>query len=323
MICPVCGTHVSDSATVCPACHAVLNQPHTPAHNGGVFCKNCGALVPPGRITCPNCGFPLDDDLVEKVVEREAGENKPQLAAGEAKAEQVESVIPAKPSDGYRSAAPKEHMPHTRVVLLAALCAILVVAGTVLLITQPWNPESNIRHALTDADTSMAGYPGEITRLTGQDKTVSDSDDSDPLYDELSTFYSTLSDISSKADSNEETLRNVVSGQSSEVSSGANEAEQLSLDLSNAITEFQNQDFSSSPYVDQAQSLTTLSSYLRNRLDAMSEAWSAVKAASSPTDAYSKVSELLDEGSSGNSADTWKNMFDSNYEAAQPQQQSS
>lgn len=326
MICPTCGTHVPDDATVCPACHASLKQTHTPAQSGGVFCKNCGALVPPGRITCPSCGFPLDDDLVEKVVESEAGVSKPALKPGEPKAEQVESVIPAKPEDGYRSATPKEHMPHARVVLTAAICALIVVGGTVLMITKPWDPDSNVRHALTDADTSWAGYPGEITRLTGQDKIASSDDsssDSDPLYDKLTSFYSTLGDIASKADSNEETLRSVAAGDSSDASTGSSEAEQLSLDLSNAISDFQDQDMGSSPYEEQAENLTTLSSYLRNRLDAISQAWNAVKSASSPTDASSEVSSLLDENSSGTAADTYKTLFDDAYANAQPQQQSS
>lgn len=323
MICPTCGTHVPDDATVCPACHASLNQTHTPAPSGGVFCKNCGALVPPGRTTCPDCGFPLDDALVEQAIEREAGVNEPKIKPGQARAEQVESVIPAKPRDGYSSSSPKEHMPHARVVFTAALCALLLVGGTVLLITRPWDPDSNIRHALTDADTSWAGYPGEITRLSGQDKTVSNDTGSDPLYDKLTSFYSTLGDIASKADANEDTLRGVVSGDSTEVSNGASEAQQLALDLSNAISDFENQDMSSSPYEDQAQALITLSSYLRNRLDAISQAWTAVSSASTPSDASSTVSSLLDQNSSGTAADTYKSLFDQSYASAQPQQQSS
>lgn len=330
MICPVCGTHVPDDATVCPACHAKLHENQAPAtQGGGVFCKKCGALVPAGRVTCPVCGFPLDDELVETVIEHEAGLGEQEAQPTHAVAEQVESVIPPKPVDGYQTSSPKEHMPHFRVVLVTALCALLAVGGTALAITRPWDPNSNIRHALTDADTSWAGYPGELSHLSGQDKTATkqeedgfDDSSSDPLFDKLTSFYSTLGDISSKADSNEETLRSVVAGNGGDASQGADDAKQLSLDLSNAISDFQDQDMGSSPYEDQAQSLTTLASYLRNRLDAMTQAWSAVTLAPEPTDAASKVSALLDGGSSGG-ADAWKSMFESNYDAAQPQQQSS
>lgn len=325
MICPTCGTHVPDDATICPACHAQLHAHHASgAQREDVFCKNCGALVPPGRISCPSCGFPLDDELVESVIEHEAGEAKPKASARRPKAAQIESVIPAKPSDGYRSAAPKEHFPHYKVVITAAVCALLAVGGTVLLITQPWNPNINVRHATTDADTSMAGYPGEISKLSGQDKSQSESgsEGSDPYYDELSSFYTTLGDISSKADDNEKTLRSVVSGGGDDAAKGADEAKQLSLDLSNAITEFSNHDFSSSPYEDQGKALETLASYLRNRLDVLSSAWSAATSASAPADASAKVTSLLDDTASGSSSATWKQLFSQNYESAKPQEQS-
>lgn len=325
MICPTCGTHVPDDATVCPACHARLQARREPAQREGVFCKNCGALVPPGRITCPSCGFPLDDELVESVIEHEAGEAKPKPAAKRAKVAQPESVIPARPKDGYRSASPKEHMPHYRVVLTAALCALVAVGGTVLAITQPWNPNANVRHATTDADTSMAGYPGEVTYLSGQDKTATQEETTgtDPYFEEVSSFYDTLGTISSKADDNETLLRDIVAGKGGDVTQGSEAAKQLSLDLSNAMSDFSQKDMSSSPYEDECQTLNTLASYLRNRLDAMTSAWDSVKSASDVTSAASKVDALLGDDSSGSSAGTWKGLFSQGYDDAKPQEASS
>ena len=318
MKCPVCGTQLPQGATVCPACHASITIQKRSEEKRGIFCKNCGAQVPDGETVCPYCGFPLADEDIALALARseEKVEDSPQAVS-------PESVIPDQPTDGYSAASRLEHIPHLRVAIVAAVAALVVVGGTFLAITKPWDPNSRITHATVDRDTSWAGFPGVVESLTGQDKSQQETTQEtsgDPYYDELESFYDSLGQISQELDDNESELKTIVGGGDGSVEDGAADAQSLSIELSNKISEFSGYDMSDSPYNDEYETLEQLGSYLRNRADAINGAWDAVKAAQSPTDAASEVSGYL-ENASGSGSSTWKSLFDQGYADAKPEKQ--
>ena len=321
MKCPVCGTQLPQGAKVCPACHASITVSRHAEEKRDIFCKNCGAQVPPGETVCPCCGFPLADEDVELTLARSTKERgvAPRAVA-------PESVIPDQPTDGYSAASRLEHMPHLRVAVVAAAAALVVVGGGFLLVTRPWNPSSRITHAMVDRDTSWAGFPGVLETLTGQDKSkqgedTSESASGDAYYDELAGFWESLGSLSQRLDGNESTLKELVGGADGSAEQGAADAQAISIELSNKISELSGYDMSDSPYSDEYGTLTQLGSYLRNRADAITRAWDAVASASTPSDAAQEVTGYLGSNSSGSGSETWKSLFDEGYEAAKPVRQ--
>lgn len=253
---------------------------------------------------CPHCGTPLSqtDPTVARVLDDRLGDLhwELDLADDTHSMPRIESAIPPEPDDGYHAEGSHEHLPRTRVILFSAAAAVGVVLLTVLAVTQPWNPYAYVTHALTDADTSMEGFPGLVQRLTGQDPAPDEEqgEDRDVYYDQLKEAYDKLGDISGRMDTNEQTLDEVLAGDESKRSDGASDATSLSMELSNLLSQVGSYDLSSSPYLDDQQHIITLGNYLRNRMDAITAGWSS--------------------GTKGNT-DAWKSLFSQNYASWEPQ----
>lgn len=314
MKCPYCGTYVSGDATVCPACHSPLDGVHAGSESLPRWCDNCGSLIPEGETRCPHCGMPYNRNppTVAEVLDRRMGDVERELEADEDthSMPRIESAIPPEPEDGYANEAAHEHLPRRRVVLVSALAAIVAVGGTALAITQPWNPNAYVTHALVDADTSMEGFPGFVQTLTGQDKSPSTDDDSSDsaeqeqpqtTYDKLKSAYDQLGDLSSRIDDNEKTLEAVEAGDESQRDSGSSDAYALSIELSNLISSLGTLDVADTPYADDLQHLITLGNYLRNRMDALSDAWAGT--------------------GSADKAQTWEQLFQGSYGNWAPQEE--
>lgn len=303
--CPSCGTYVTSGTTVCPACHAILKGPGAVTTAAPVWCPNCGSRVPEGATSCPHCGTPVDEDApkVARVLDERLGDVRWELETADNthSMPRIESAIPPEPDDGYHAEGSREHLPRTRVVLFSAAAAVGVVLVTVLAVTQPWNPYAYVTHALTDADTSMEGFPGLVQRLTGQDPSPEETNETgnrDVYYDQLKEAYDKLGDISSRMDANEQTLDAVLAGDESQREQGASDAQSLSLELSNLLSQVGSYDLSSSPYVGDQKNIITLGNYLRNRMDAITSGWN---------------------GNGKGSTDAWKKLFDDSYGNWEPQ----
>ena len=172
MICPVCGSNVPDGLDVCPACHANLAATRVMPKLTGTWCPSCGALVPAGSTACPKCGMPIgaparDNARVE--LERRRLEERRLERERTSTLPRIESAIPSEPDPSTEGIYGRERMPHTKTFMVAALASLLVVGGVTLAITHPWDPNLTDTRATTPADTSQAGFPGTVSRLTGQD----------------------------------------------------------------------------------------------------------------------------------------------------------
>ncbi|MGI6755382.1 MAG: zinc-ribbon domain-containing protein [Atopobiaceae bacterium] len=317
MKCPVCGTQLPQDATICPACHSKIYVSTKKETERSIFCRRCGAKVPDGKTTCPYCGFPLTDEDVVRTLERH---HEPKKEAP--RAVSPESVIPDAPTDGYRAASRLEHMPHIRVALVAALSSVLIVGGAFLAVTKPWDPNSRITHATEDRDTSWAGFPGAVETLSGQDKAKQqqEQEQRDIYFDELTSFWQALGSISQEMDENEATLTGILDGSGESISDGAAQSQQIALELSNKIADFSSYDMRDSDYVDQYNNLVNLGNYLRNRSDALNQAWQQAAAAEDITDVSQQIDAMLGINSDGTGAATWKQLFEQGYSDAEPQE---
>jgi hypothetical protein len=238
----------------------------------------------------------------------------------------IESSIPSE-EDVREGVYEKERLPHTRVVLLAALASLLVVGGVTLFITHPWDPNFFSTHATTAADTSQAGFPGTISKLQGQDaaaSTTAATTGSDPVLASLSDAYSQLDTLRQEVDANEATFdEQATSSDLSARVSGKNEADDLALKVSNLVSTIDAIQVASTPYSETRENLLTLSNWLRNRVDPLCEAWALSVSSSDPTADESSIRAPMRRNLNSDGTNTYKALFSENYDSWKPVEQSS
>ncbi len=339
MICPTCGTHIPDGSFVCPACHASVSMTVAMPQLQGRWCPSCGALMGWEDEVCPSCGLP---------VERAWGAPQPEQPADQASegadavpveptpAEaiaseaddtrsipRIESAIPAE-RDPQSKVVANEGMPSRRSLTLAVVASALLICGIALAITHPWNPDAFSIKATQEADTSMAGFPGTVEALSGQDSNGSPAVEvltgDDATYAQLSEAYGKLGSYARRADESEELFGEVGFGTNlDERTRGKREAEALAIDVSNLIDGLGEVDVTSGTYVTELEHLTTLGNWLRNRVDGLLAAWRADLESENPAAEEQRLRSILaaDVGEDGRNA--YKALFDDNYDAWAPE----
>ena len=324
MICPNCGSSVPDDALRCPACRAELDVTmRIPKLDGPVWCEGCGSLIPLDSPTCPGCGLP-NPRYVEGAEKSAPDSSEEALDSERTHAiPRIESAIPSDPEEGATNV--RDGLPRTRVFILSLLIGVLAMSAIVLLITHPWDPNAFDTKAKTEADTSMAGFPGHVSELQGQDKGDSNQggevqSGDDATFDKLTDVHSTLGQIASAVDDNEDLFgRIAVTGSAEERAKGKSAADDLAIRCSNLIDRISTIDVSSGTYEGDAQNMTTLGSWLRNRLDALCEAWKSDVAMDNPSAQKDEVESLLLNSDGASITKSYKSLFDQNYEDWKPQ----
>lgn len=327
--CPVCNSQVSADARVCPACHADLTMTRVMPRLSGSFCVSCGALVPDGSDACPKCGRPV----ALKTAASRVAQRVPSIEEDEAQTSaestnvmpRIESALPAEPDPEAEALYGREHLPKTRTFMVAALASLVIVGGGVLLITHPWNPNQWDTRATTAADVSTAGYPGEVEKLSGQDKGVvatSVLSADEQTYADLMDAYTQLGQYSKLADELESELDEYgLSGTADERAQAAEDAEQLSLDISNLASEISSIEVSTTgSYTTERSNLSTLASWLRNRIEALEKSWNI---SANSTDLASDEDAILAPmvgNRTSDGPDAYVNLFAANYEDWMPQE---
>ena len=324
MRCPVCGSNVPDGLDVCPACHADLAVTRVMPRLSGTWCPSCGALVPAGSTVCPKCGMPVDAPARpaprrassdERLLERERTQTLPR----------IESAIPSEPDASREAVYGRERLPHGKVLLVAALSSLIIVGGATLVITHPWDPTLSDTRATTPADTSQAGFPGTVGAIKGQDstgvaQTVESADQ--VTFEMLSSDYQKLKDLSDRADASEGLFDSVAtSGTRDERESGLSDAEQLAIEVSNLVDDISKIDtITTGTYTDQRDHVSTLASWLRNRVDALVSAWKLSAESDDPASDATKIERPMQGQRASESESSYAGLFAKNYEAWAPQQ---
>lgn len=330
VICPNCGSNVPDGLKKCPACHADMVRVVVERDADETWCKSCGSLVPRGELVCPCCGMPVDSgddqDFAERAIE--AGDATGDLSSDSEQTNvmpRIESAIPSE-DDETSTVAEHDRLPRAKVMIITMATAVAAVSGLVLLITHPWNPGAFDDRAKTDASTSMAGYPGAIKELKGQDKGSSQKSaksGDDATYEALSKAYKRLKTLEKKVDENENLFNDVAySGSQEQRNSGKSKAEAISLEISNLIGDIKDVDVTSGTYADDEKNLLTLGNYMRNRMDALYEAWKRSAMSDNPQTDKSLIEEPLKDGGASVTA-SYKKLFDDNYDDWKPTKKSS
>lgn len=355
MICPNCGTHIPDDVQRCPACHYDLLMTTKLPRLEGTWCSHCGALIPDGMDACPSCGMPVApsrhmkqeqaaqpvpeaqeepasaiDQLIPHV--EDAPEDAEELGEETLSAEEthaiprIVSAVPAGPDEGDPTEE-NDHMPRTRVSIVAAIASLVIVGGSILMIAHPWNAELYSTKATKPADTSMAGYPGEVSSLRGQDSRGSSGSDAQDgrsgdeySYEQLTDMYKQLGEIEEKLEQSQSDLEGVgLSGDQDERDAKAEEQKAIANDLSNLITDIGETDVSSGTYADTVKNLGTLGSWLRNWSDSLTEAWSRSTASADPASDKDYILSPVSTGEGESLKNSYQQLFDTNYKDWEPE----
>ena len=208
----------------------------------------------------------------------------------------------------------------------AATAVAIIVGGSILMIAHPWNAELYSTKATKPADTSMAGYPGEVSSLRGQDSQGSSGSDAQDgrsgdeySYDQLTDMYNQLGDIEEKLEQSQSDLEEVgLSGDQDERDAKAEEQKAIANDLSNLIADIGETDVSSGTYADTVKNLGTLGSWLRNWSDSLTEAWSRSTASADPSSEKDYILSPVSTGEGESQKNSYQQLFDTNYKDWEP-----
>ena len=151
------------------------------------------------------------------------------------------------------------------------------------------------KHRLASAAELLAlrdSFAERLTRIENYDEELAalkhEVDEAESqvrnLAEQLTSLRDDLKNLSSRADESEGLLREAgVSGTPEERSSGLEGARQLSLDVSNTVSSISELSGAGSAYDESASGLLTLANWLRNRCDALTEAWERAAASEDPS----------------------------------------
>ncbi len=356
--CPSCGALVPDGRETCPSCGMLVPVSHTVMPRHGSSSEAWVDLdressrvreLESEHLNEGSEGQVEDDDAQE---EPEAvGDSEAQPAAeGEKDLQADENVSDEEdqPSDenyeegvhGFvphlNSAIPmgedrfgidarQERIPRTAAFLVAAAASLVVIGGTTLLITRPWDPASFETRASEQKDVSQAGYPGEHLTLIGQDSGGARAENTktsdQEAYESVSKVYERLGELRTALETNEgelvDALQNDIPGL---VAGGYGEAESVSIEVGSLIIDLEKSSVANSAYAADAERVKELAGWLNSWASALLNSWKAMSDAYMPSYAEQQVMDILYNGEwYGTNLD--RASFNEHYESWAPVEQ--
>ncbi|MEE1044055.1 MAG: hypothetical protein U0L51_01035 [Olegusella sp.] len=260
---------------------------------------------------------------VEETGDAEVDDEDEELSAEDTHAmPRIESAVPAGP-DADGPAEEGERMPRTRVSLVAAIASIVIVGGFILLVAHPWDADLFSTRATEPADTSMAGYPGEVKSLSGQDSgsgaAVEERSGDEATYEQLSQIYQRLGEIEDELGQSQRDLEDVgVSGDQATRDAKKANQDALATEISNLISQTGQLDVSSGTYADDIENLQTLGNWLRNWSDALSEGWGRSTSSDNPSSDEDYILLPVTNAQDDSGKNSYQRLFDTNYEEWEP-----
>lgn len=372
MDCPHCGAHVNDGALYCPVCHYALGVTQKIPVAHVVWCQHCGAVIDAGATHCPKCGAPAPAlaqkpepikreyrDLQLPRIEVEPATSTTSAKASEKHTSASDTTVRSSQERGRTSTEPRiesaipdaegsylmqrsEGMPRTKVFLLAAATALVLVGGGVLLITHPWDPYGSTSKGGAGVDWSQNPTHTTITELKGQDvkedsaddnssdDASDEADDEDPSrshtgdvkFDALMDAWTDLATYRESIAKGAVSLKTDFASDLGTRKASYSDITNTAMALSNTISELDDLKVSDiESYDESKQELMKIANWLRNSCDAVRSSW---KLAVNSNDAegeknkiFSPYNKVLD--AQGN--DVYLGYFDEAYEGAKPTQQ--
>ena len=276
-----------------------------------IWCASCGSPISPGSEACPVCGMPIVDSF-DIVVSSEVTDDAP---IGPESPELV-SAIPPEPVSGSDPDEDEQGPSRSRITLVSVVAAVVLMGGLVLFVAKPWSPNPPITHATQDADTSMAGFPGTVQYLRGQDLLVNDDGkEYAPRAEKLVTaFRSQLGTISEAAGVLEQELRQFMDGEKvDDARTRQARAVRLRSDLVSLADRVMLLSLNDKEVAKERARLAVLTRYLSNELEVLDECWTAATSEADAKKATSNIRGVLARGIEGHSMEEWRKLFVNAY----------
>lgn len=330
MICPSCGTYLPDGTTSCPVCHEAIGAA---AALRGMWCPSCGAGATWADEVCPHCGYPIAferEARLEHVPEvdgfeaTDALDNSPTAdeTSDTRTIARIESAIPCE-NDPENKVVSAEMMPRGNRFMLAAAASIALVCGIVLLLAHPWDPDAYATRATKEADTTLAGFPGTVEELSGQDRGSHDASEQlsgdERAFVQLNDAYTKLKLYATRADECSQAFAEVAFGSDDSARSSERHAvEVLAIDVDNLIDAINDVDVSSGTYAEAQSNLLTLGKWLSSRVQLYAAAWLEVAKSPDPAAERARIEATLNPPTQTDGERVYMLLFDENYDAYKP-----
>ena len=317
MICPNCGTLIEDSCPVCPACHHRLDRGQSSNDDSVRWCESCGSPIPYARDACPECGLPVEgafDDDGERFSVEKGSATAESLKEDEAK--RLVSAVPPTPKSGESPAASDSGHGRKRLIMASALAALLLVGGTTLYITRPWDPNAYVTHTTVEADTSMEGFPGEKGHLSSQDRIEETRQQAinEQLGETLAKDKERLSAIADSMDAcHGDLVEYLDKGQLPDGRDLDASMQSVGDELSALREEVDKLDIKDAQLADRREKMHVLFEYLAGAKNVLSDAWSAAKRDNGSLAAILEARTALAGGVDSRGYDEWIQLFRNAY----------
>ena len=209
-------------------------------------------------------------------------------------------------------AAATGHAWHNRVLTVVALVsAVLFVGGTTLYITRPWDPNAYAIHSFVDADTSMEGYPGVLTHLSGQDSVEAAEQQAyvDGAAGSLDTFEQQMGERAGEADSILSQLEAYLAGSDVDLSSLATSTHALKDAFASEVAAMEALDLDGTELASRKQSLAMLAGYLTSEISMIDAAATDASHEHDRSLAVAAARSALAGGAGDSSAQAWRDLY--------------
>ena len=328
---------MADGTPVCPSCGCDTGVTKKIKRTSGTWCASCGALIPDGRDVCPKCGLPAPSAGAARAVR---GMKLPKVSDTDKTAE-FSAIHPPEPEPEdvvfeAKSALPLgklvngdrtrgyDRMAHVRVMIIAAIAALVVVGGSIILITHPFDPDRFDRPDTEQADTSTAGSPGQIESLSGQDVRDSStssaaSEASEATYELLISTYDDLGGLAARVDEQEQYfLDNYLLEDYDARNAGLEACQALYEEISMSIDALE-QIGTTIGYGEDIVNVTQLGRWLLYRLDVLIDSWEIDLGYLAPSMVQYAIDETYYSDKDEEGVSINKKYFDVCYEDWKPQ----
>lgn len=209
-------------------------------------------------------------------------------------------------------AAASGHSRGNRALMVCALVlAVLFVGGTTLYITRPWDPNAYAIHSFVDADTSMEGYPGLRTHLSGQDSVVAAEQQAyvDGAQGELDAFEQQMATRAGEADEILGQLDAFLSGTDVDLAGLATTSHALRDAFAEEVRAMGELDLEGTELAPRKQTLEMLAGYLTSEISMVDAAVTDASHESDRSMAVAAARSALAGRAGDYSAQEWRDLY--------------
>ena len=317
MRCPNCGAHVQEGMDVCPDCETRIEQAgeqDAPTR----WCESCGSAIPEGAHECPVCGLP-----VEGAFDDPSGEGLESAAKVNVDAPELASAIPPAPESGDVSSEVYDAPTRLRLSVVAAIAALLVVGGTALYITRPWDPDAYVTHASTETPVKEDGPQKSISHLSRQDQIEAAERteylrNAESLVDEL---VATMKDVANGCTECEEVAEACFESGTLPDESRLPQVSEYADRLNGLHDQVAKLDLRGSTYEAYAKDVLVTSAYLKGRVETLKSVWESLDAAIDASSGLVVAESKMTNGFEGRSLEEWKSLYDNSFAALEVKKQ--